>query len=55
MKEGSDFFMNLALFTKDFSRCALSSSSFAKKTFLYVKEACKYTYKENYIAMYKSK
>ena len=32
MKEGSDFFMNLALFTKNFSRCALSSSNFAKRS-----------------------
>ena len=45
--------MNLeAFFTNIFSRCALSSSSFAK-TFLYVREACKYTDKVNYVAMYR--
>ena len=44
--------MILAFFTKIFSRCAQSSSSFAK-TFLYVREACKYTDKENYVDMYR--
>ena len=49
MKEGLFvFLMNLAFFTKVFSRCALSRSSFAK-TSLYVKEACKYTDKGNYV------
>ena len=44
--------MNLAFFTKSFSRCAQSRSSFAK-TFLYVREACKYTDKGNYFATYR--
>ena len=42
--------MNLALFTKVFSRCAQSSSSFAKM-FFFVREACKYIDKGNYIAI----
>ena len=44
--------MNLAFFTKIFRRCAQPSSSFAK-TFLYVREAFKYTDKGNYFAMYR--
>ena len=45
--------MNLvAFFTIICSRYALSSSSFAK-TFLYVGETCKYTNKENYVAVYR--
>ena len=44
--------MNLAFYTKIFSGCAQSSSSFAK-TFLYVREACKYIDKGNNIAMYR--
>ena len=43
--------MNLAFFSKIFSRCAQSSSSFAK-TFVYVREACKYIDKGNYVFMY---
>ena len=44
--------LNLAFFTTNFSRCAQSSSFFAK-TFLYVREACKYIDKGNYFAMYR--
>ena len=46
--------MNVAFFTKLFSRCAKSSSSFAK-TFLYVREPCKSTDKGNNVAMYRKK
>ena len=38
MKEGQEFFFDeFGIFTKIFSRCAQSSSSFAK-TFLYVRQ-----------------
>ena len=46
--------MILAFFTIYFSRCAQSSSSFAK-TFLYVRQACKYTDIGNYVVMYRKK
>ena len=49
-----NFLMNLTFFTKLFSRCMQSSSSFAK-TFLFVREACKYIDKGNYVAMYRKK
>ena len=53
MKEGLRILLtNLAFFPKNFSRCAYSSLSFAKR-FLYVREACKYTVKGNYVAMYR--
>ena len=48
------FLMNLAIFNKILSRCALSSSSFAR-TFLYVRDACKCKDKGDYVAMYRKK
>ena len=46
--------IKLAFFTRFFSRCAQSSSSFAKM-FFYVREARKYIDNGNYVAMYREK
>ena len=55
MKEGyQKVLINLTFFTKNFSRCVQSISSSAQ-TFLFVKEACKYIDKGNYVAMYRKK